>query len=135
MGSEFESYTAWLVEEVWCFAEARAREAESYPEEVTLSRCSMSLRTLATNLGELPADHPKIEQLWRLWFDPSQVGKIRGLDLIRIVLDELKQYGYDRPDEGEPEPFLNALHFELELLLDKQKPSNAPRSIFPAHPV
>jgi len=117
MGSEFESYTAWLVEEVQAFAEMRAREAESYPEDVNLSQSSMSLRTLANNLGKLPPDHPNVEQLWRLWFD--HLAKVRSLDLIRLVFDELKQYGYDRLDEGNPELFLNALHFELELFLDK----------------
>ena len=116
MGSEFESYTAWLLEEVRFFAEVRTREAESAPEDLNLLRSSRTLRTLAINLGELPADHPKIEQLWRLWFGPDQ--RPRSLDLIRIVSDELKQYGYVRADEGDPEPFLNAIHFELELLLD-----------------
>lgn len=121
MGSEFESYTAWLVEEVRSFAEVRTREAELYPEDLKLSRSSMAQTTLATNLGELPPDHPKIQELWWLWLGteqrPLRAGNIKNLDLIKIVADELKQYGYDGADEGDPEPFLNALHCELELLL------------------
>ncbi len=123
MELEFTSYTAWLVEEVQSFAEAPARDAELFPEDPRLLRRSKALRTLADNLRELPADHPKIQELWRLWLGPEvrplRLQKARSLDLIRIVTDELQKYGYDPVDEGDPVSFLDSLVFQLESILDR----------------
>ncbi len=123
MGSEFESYTEWLVEEVRDFADWRTRDAESFPEDLRILQSSVALRALAGQISELPADHPKIQQLWRMWFGPAlpndRAGKTGALDLIRIVSDELQQYGYDSADDGDLEPFLDSLVSGLEQLLGR----------------
>lgn len=122
MELEFTSYTAWLVEEVQSFAEAPARDAELFPEDPRILRRSKALRTLADNLKELPADHPKIQELWRLWLGPGvrplRPRKTTSLDLIRIVTDELQKYGYHCVDVGDPVSFLDSLLLQLESNLD-----------------
>lgn len=124
MGSEFESYTEWLVEEVQGFADWQTRDAESFPEDLRNLQSSVTLRSLANQISELPSDHPKIQHLWRLWLGPAlpneRAGKTRALDLIRIVSDELQHYGYDRDHVGDPEPFLESLVCELERLLERE---------------
>ena len=126
MGSEFESYTEWLVEEARGFADWRTRDAESFPEDLRILQSSDALRALADRMSELPADHPKIQRLWRLWFGPARSngrrGKTRALDLITIVSDELQQYGYDSADDGDPERFLDSLVDGLEQLLGRSPP-------------
>ncbi len=69
-------------------------------------------------MKELSADHPKTQELWRLWFGPASPGKIRGqnkaLDLIEIVSEELCEYGFYSDENGDPEPFLDSLITQLE---------------------
>ncbi len=80
-------------------------------------------------MKELPADHPKVQELWRLWFGPELPGKIRGqnkaLDLIEIVSEGLHQYGFYSDEDGDPEPFLDSLITELERKLGRSL-SNPP---------
>ncbi len=80
-------------------------------------------------MKELSADHPKIQELWRLWFGPASPGKIRGqnkaLDLIEVVSEELHQYGFYSNEDGDPEPFLDLLIAELERTLGRSL-SNPP---------
>ncbi len=127
MGSEFGSYTEWLIEEIEAKADWRARNAEEYPEDEQNLRSSQALRNLTTKMKELPADHPKIQELWRLWFGPALPGKIRGpnkaLDLIEIVSEELHQYGFY--SDSDPEPFLDSLITALERKLGRSL-SNPP---------
>ena len=126
MVSEFQGYTEWLVEEVRDFADWRTRDAESFPEDLRILQSSVALRALAGQISELPADHPKIQQLWRLWFGfalpNGRRGKSRALDLIRVVSDELQQYGYDSADDGDLEPFLDSLVSGLEQFLGRSPP-------------
>ncbi len=129
MGSEFGSYTEWLIEEIEGNADWRTRKAEEYPEDERNLRSSQALRNLAARMKELSADHPKIQELWRLWFGPASPGKIRGqnkaLDLIEVVSEELHQYGFYSNDDGDPEPFLDLLITELERTLERSL-SNPP---------
>ncbi len=71
MGSEFGSYTEWLIEEGESQAEWRTRKAEEHPEDEQNLRSSQALRNLAAKMKELSADHPKIQEFWRLWFGPA----------------------------------------------------------------
>ncbi len=123
MGSEFGSYTEWLIEEIEGNADWRTRKAEKYPEDERNLRSSQALRNLAARMNEVPADHPKVRDLWRLWFGPALPGKIRGrnkaLDLIEIVSEELHQYGFYSDEDGDPEPFLDLLITELERKLGR----------------
>ena len=118
MGSVFGSYTEWLIEEIESQAEWRTRKAEEIPEDERNLRCSQALRNLTTRMKELSADHPKIQDFWRLWFGPALPGKIwgrnKGLDLIKIVSEELHQYGIYRDEDGNPELFLDSLITQLE---------------------
>lgn len=120
MESELESYSAWLVEEVQSFAESRTRHARSCPDDPKILRSSIALKTLADNLREFPADHPKNQELWELFLCPNllpaRAGKIRGLDLIATVSNNLERYGYDCSDRGDAQAFLDSLHSELGLL-------------------
>ncbi len=129
MGSEFGSYTEWLIEEIEGEANWRTRKAEEHPEDEPTLRSSQALRNLATKMKELPANHPKIQELWRLWFGPALPGKIRGqnkaLDLIEVVSEELHQYGFYSDEDGNPELFLDALITELERALGRSL-SNPP---------
>ena len=123
MGSEFGSYTEWLIEEIEGKVNWRTRKAEEYPEDEQNLRSSHALRNLATKMKELPADHPKIQELWRLWFGPALPSKVRGqnkaLDLIEIISEELCEYGLHGDDDGDPEPFLDSLITELERKLGR----------------
>ncbi len=123
MGSEFGSYTEWLIEEIEGNADWRTRKAEKYPEDERNLRSSQALRNLAARMNEVPADHPKVRDLWRLWFGPELPGKVRGqnkaLDLIEIVSEELHQYGFYSDENGDPEPFLDLLITELERKLGR----------------
>ena len=123
MGSEFGSYTEWLIEEIEGKADWRTRNAEECPGDEQNLRSSQALRNLATKMKELPADHPKIQELWHLWFGPALPGKIRGqnkaLDLIEVVSEELHHYGFYSDDDGDPEPFLDSLITELERKLGR----------------
>ncbi len=118
MGSEFGSYTEWLIEEIEGKADWRTRKAEEYPEDERNLGSSQALRNLAARMKELSADHPKIQELWRLWFGPASPGKIRGpnkaLDLIEIVSEELCGYGFYSDEDSDPEPFLDSLITQLE---------------------
>ncbi len=118
MGPEFASYTEWLIEEIGSKADWRTRKAEEYPEDERNLRSSQALRNLTARMKELSADHPKIQEFWRLWFGPALPGKIWGrnnaLDLIKIVSEELHQYGIYRDEDGNPEPFLDSLITKLE---------------------
>ncbi len=129
MGSEFGSYTEWLIEEIEDKADWRTRKAEEYPEDEQTLRSSQALQNLAARRKELSADHPKIQELWRLWFGPASPGKIRGqnkaLDLIEIVSEELCEYGFYSDEDSDPEPFLDLLITELERTLGRSL-SNPP---------
>ncbi len=118
MGSEFGSYTEWLIEEIESQAEWRTRKAEEFPEDEQNLRRSQALRNLTARMKELPADHPEIQEFWRLWFGPALPGKIwgrnKGLDLIKIVSEELHQFGIYRDEDGNPELFLDSLITQLE---------------------
>ncbi len=118
MGSEFGSYTEWLIEEIESQAEWRTRKVEEYSEEERNLRCSQALRNLTARMKELSADHPKIQEFWRLWFGPALPGKIwgrnKGLDLIKIASEELHQYGIYRDEDGNPELFLDSLFTQLQ---------------------
>ncbi len=118
MGSEFGSYTEWLIEEIESQAEWRTRKAEEYPEDERNLRCSQALRNLTARMKELSADHPKIQEFWRLWFGPALPGKNwarnKGLDLIKVVSEELHQYGIYRDEDGNPELFLDSLFTQLQ---------------------
>ncbi len=118
MGPEFASYTEWLIEEIESKADWRTRKAEEHPEDERNLRSSQALRNLAAKMKELSADHPKIQEFWRLWFGPALPGKIwgrnKGLDLIEIVSEDLNQYGFYRDEDGDPEPFLDSLITQLE---------------------
>ncbi len=123
MGSEFGSYTEWLIEEIEGKADWRTRKAEEHPEDEQTLRSSQALRNLAARMKELLADHPKIQELWRLWFGPASPGKIRGqnkaLDLIEIVSEELCEYGFYSDEDGGSEPFLDSLITQLERKLGR----------------
>ncbi len=123
MGSDFRSYTEWLIEEIEGEADWRTRKAEEHPEDEQTLRSSQALRNLATKMKGLPADHPKIQELWRLWFGPALPGKIRGqnkaLDLIEIVSEELCEYGFYSDEDGGSEPFLDSLITQLERKLGR----------------
>ncbi len=118
MGSEFGSYTEWLIEEIEGKADWRTRKAEEHPEDERNLRSSQALRNLSARMKELSADHPKVQDLWRLWFGPALPGRVRSqnkaLDLIEIVSEELCEYGFCSDEDGDPEPFLDSLITELE---------------------
>ncbi len=118
MGSEFGSYTEWLIEEIESRAEWRTRKAEEHPEDEQNLRSSQALRNLAAKMKELSADHPKIQEFWRLWFGPASPGKIwaqnNALDLIKIVSEELHKYGFFSGQDGDPELFFDSLITELQ---------------------
>ena len=120
MESELESYSEWLIEEVQSFAALRARHARSCPDDPKTLRSSIALKTLADNLREFPANHPKNQELWELFLCPNllpaRARKICGLDLIAAVSNNLERYGYDRSDSGDAEAFLDSLRSELNLV-------------------
>ena len=110
---DFDEYQSWLVVDVESTASWRAEKAVEYPEDTRNIDSSRSLSTLAVRLGELPPDHPKLRELWRLQFGLEKPSE-RSKDDLAITFGEvqselLKQYGFKAPEEGDPEQFLTEL--------------------------
>lgn len=110
---DFDEYQSCLVMDVEETARWRAQKAVEYPEDTRNIDSSRSLDTLAVRLKELPPDHPKLRELWRLQFGLERPGEASKDDLalsfIAAQSELLKRYGFDTPEEGEPEKFLTEL--------------------------
>ena len=110
---DFDDYQSWLVMDVEGTASWRAEKAVQYPEDTRNIDSSRALSALAVRLKELPPEHPKLRELWRLQFGLVRPGEVSKDDLA-ITFGEaqselLKRYGFDAPEEGDPNQFLTEL--------------------------
>ena len=110
---DFEEYKSYLVMSVESTADWRARKAAEHPDDERNVDSSRALEALATKLEELPADHPKLRELWNLEFGlqpPSELDEddVR-LFFIKRQSELLRRYGFDAPEDGDPAQFLTDL--------------------------
>ena len=119
MAIDLGEYREQLIYRVEGTAEWRTRKSEEYPDDERNIRSSRCLELLATNLRELPPDHPKLLRLWRLEFGfgdldpalepPEEELTDRVLEFSDSLSEELRQYGFQFDADGDPENFLSAL--------------------------
>lgn len=106
----FEDWQPYLVVTIQGSANWRAQKAAEYPDDGRNLESSRSLQSLADKLERLPADHPKLHGSW--WALFKQLPGDKEADLLTATEFEsrlISRYGFDRPDDGDPERFLDEL--------------------------
>jgi hypothetical protein len=102
-----EDYVSQLVERVEDTAEWRAEKAQQYPDDKRNEHSSDALRALAERLGALPRDGRSAraynETMERaLEFD-------LGISISETEREYIGRYGFDYPQDGDPEAFIEML--------------------------
>jgi hypothetical protein len=109
---EFHDYKAWLIDQVENTAWWRSEKAAEYPDDDRNMAASQSLTELAEKLKEVPADHPKIRELWRIEFGLRPSGASSedlGSYVVEAVSFELRAFGFSGGAYTDPEDFLDSL--------------------------
>ena len=92
---------------------ATAEKAAEYPDDPRYIDSSRALSSLAVRLKELPPDHPKLRELWRLQCELRQLeGSNEFEPSFNYTYAQgklLARYGLNSPEEGDPDEFLTEL--------------------------
>jgi flagellar biosynthesis/type III secretory pathway protein FliH len=110
-------YLESLIQSVETSAEWRAGKAAQYPDDKRNRSSSKALFLLAKNLAELPADDKHVQAYEAIH------ERLLELDLISRVSEHESQYigryGFDYPQDGDPEDFLASLTEEYQEWVDE----------------
>jgi hypothetical protein len=109
---ELNDYKASLIDQVENSAWWRSEKALEYPGDTRNMTASESLRHLAAQLKDIPADHPKIWELWRMDFSLRLSGASNeefGTIDNEAISEELRAFGFSGGEPTNPEEFLDCL--------------------------
>ena len=90
-------------------AEWRRRAAARYPEDHRNRRSVEALGKLAERLRDVPADHRTIQAIAHSYDGFANGNEFAHEEFDRQQRQLLSRYGFDSPEDGDPEQFLKRL--------------------------
>jgi hypothetical protein len=110
-------YLESLIQDVESSADWRDGKATQYPDDKRNRNSSEALSLLAKNLAGLPADNKHVQAYEVLIERLFEIDK--GSQMSEHQSQYIGRYGFDYPQDGDPEDFLDSLNEEYQEWVDE----------------